>query len=230
MTDDELIEPTGDFKELAAFLDSEDAPEDWMPAAVLDGYLAGVAASPETMYPSTWLPKIWGDTPFQPEDQAHWMLAAVMNRFNYINRFVRGESPGPLWPRLDKHSDGRPDVRGWAIGFVKAISLQPEAWRPLFHHQKAGYLLAPFFSYIRQYDANGDVAKTIADAPEDVRESYLAKLLPDIVRTIHLFWIEGPSAFAVSGSEGQPHRRKVGRNEPCPCGSGRKAKRCCGAG
>ena len=26
------------------------------------------------------------------------------------------------------------------------------------------------------------------------------------------------------------HRRvaKIGRNEPCPCGSGRKAKRCCG--
>jgi len=23
--------------------------------------------------------------------------------------------------------------------------------------------------------------------------------------------------------------KKVGRNEPCPCGSGRKYKRCCGA-
>ena len=23
--------------------------------------------------------------------------------------------------------------------------------------------------------------------------------------------------------------RKIGRNEPCPCGSGRKAKRCCNA-
>lgn len=23
--------------------------------------------------------------------------------------------------------------------------------------------------------------------------------------------------------------RKTGRNEPCPCGSGKKAKRCCGA-
>jgi len=23
--------------------------------------------------------------------------------------------------------------------------------------------------------------------------------------------------------------RKIGRNEPCPCGSGKKYKRCCGA-
>jgi hypothetical protein len=31
----------------------------------------------------------------------------------------------------------------------------------------------------------------------------------------------------------EPYRRedpKVGRNEPCPCGSGRKYKKCCGAG
>ncbi len=26
----------------------------------------------------------------------------------------------------------------------------------------------------------------------------------------------------------RPPRRKVGRNAPCPCGSGRKYKRCCG--
>jgi len=31
-------------------------------------------------------------------------------------------------------------------------------------------------------------------------------------------------------NDGVPVRRpvKVGRNEPCPCGSGRKWKRCCG--
>lgn len=30
----------------------------------------------------------------------------------------------------------------------------------------------------------------------------------------------------------EPYRRvepKVGRNDPCPCGSGRKHKKCCGA-
>lgn len=27
----------------------------------------------------------------------------------------------------------------------------------------------------------------------------------------------------------KPQRKKVGRNDPCPCGSGRKYKRCCGA-
>ena len=46
-----------------------------------------------------------------------------MARFNEIDLFARGEDPGPLWPRLDTHPEGGPIVRGWAVGFVKAISL-----------------------------------------------------------------------------------------------------------
>ncbi|USD67861.1 SEC-C domain-containing protein [Vibrio sp. SCSIO 43136] len=29
------------------------------------------------------------------------------------------------------------------------------------------------------------------------------------------------------GKQPQIERKKVGRNEPCPCGSGKKYKRCC---
>ena len=31
-----------------------------------------------------------------------------------------------------------------------------------------------------------------------------------------------------AGAQSQPRATRVGRNEPCPCGSGRKYKRCCG--
>ncbi|MBK1669496.1 hypothetical protein CKO28_15765 [Rhodovibrio sodomensis] len=89
MTDDELVEPTGDFKELTAFLDSDEAPADWMPAAVLDGYLFGIAVSPTRINPSEWMPMIWGDAPFESEQQGQWVLAAVMARLNEINQFVR---------------------------------------------------------------------------------------------------------------------------------------------
>jgi hypothetical protein len=37
-----------------------------------------------------------------------------------------------------------------------------------------------------------------------------------------------PSPNANTPTVPQPSRRKVGRNAPCPCGSGRKYKRCCG--
>jgi len=45
--------------------------------------------------------------------------------------------------------------------------------------------------------------------------------------------VENPPAEAVALASAptrrpQPFGRKVGRNEPCPCGSGKKYKRCCG--
>jgi uncharacterized protein len=43
-----------------------------------------------------------------------------------------------------------------------------------------------------------------------------AKIAPAVIQ-IHAFW-----------HKPQPKAVKVGRNDPCPCGSGKKAKKCCG--
>ena len=39
--------------------------------------------------------------------------------------------------------------------------------------------------------------------------------------------IPSSSGFGPELRNGQPIKRKVGRNELCPCGSGRKYKKCC---
>jgi preprotein translocase subunit SecA len=43
---------------------------------------------------------------------------------------------------------------------------------------------------------------------------------------------EGPVIFFNRGEDETPAQsgRKIGRNDPCPCGSGKKYKRCCGRG
>ncbi len=42
---------------------------------------------------------------------------------------------------------------------------------------------------------------------------------------------EGGCWFYIDGQYYDvPRDKKVGRNEPCPCGSGKKYKRCCGSG
>src|SRR5262245_13383190 len=40
----------------------------------------------------------------------------------------------------------------------------------------------------------------------------------------------GPAAPAAARPRSDADKAKVGRNDPCPCGSGRKYKKCCGAG
>jgi yecA family protein len=53
----------------------------------------------------------------------------------------------------------------------------------------------------------------------------LASGLPFCVSRIHRFWQRRAGRSAVPPAAS----RKIGRNEPCPCGSGKKYKRCCGA-
>lgn len=51
------------------------------------------------------------------------------------------------------------------------------------------------------------------------------------LREVSLFRREEGSWYYLSGDlqeEGEARGEKVGRNSPCPCGSGRKFKRCCG--
>jgi uncharacterized protein len=56
--------------------------------------------------------------------------------------------------------------------------------------------------------------------------------LADTVASLHAYWGEGRKAAAERLSQSAvPQRRsgpKVGRNDPCPCGSGKKFKKCCG--
>jgi SEC-C motif-containing protein len=44
-----------------------------------------------------------------------------------------------------------------------------------------------------------------------------------------LFELEGGAWRFVSGGAIPVISQKIGRNEPCPCGSGKKHKKCCGA-
>jgi SEC-C motif-containing protein len=44
-----------------------------------------------------------------------------------------------------------------------------------------------------------------------------------------LFELEGGEWRFVSGGAIPAVSQKIGRNEPCPCGSGKKHKKCCGA-
>ncbi len=53
---------------------------------------------------------------------------------------------------------------------------------------------------------------------EDIQEN-----LPVIVQTLYNFWRNKRSGGTVRNEE-----PKSGRNDPCPCGSGRKYKQCCG--
>jgi hypothetical protein len=61
------------------------------------------------------------------------------------------------------------------------------------------------------------------------RQGVVPSALPEPVgRTVRSAWL-ARRRDEVKATIAERSARKVGRNDPCPCGSGKKYKRCCGA-
>jgi uncharacterized protein len=103
--------------------------------------------------------------------------------------------------------------------------LHRAAWAPLAENPQANRrVLAPIESLTPEMAGAGPVEVT----PE-IRRT-IVRALPRLVAVIGVFWREGESAlFGAAPAPAPARAQKVGRNEPCPCGSGKKYKRCCGA-
>ena len=162
---------------------------------------------------------------FEDEKQARTVLGAIMGRYNEILR-VLDTDPDAYEPVFWEGPEGEVIADDWAEGFVDAIRLRPEAWRPLVEDREAFVLLIPILALCGD-EEGGSPLELDPEEDADLLDQ-APDLIPVCVADMHGFWKErcGRPAAASTGRAKSP---KVGRNDPCPCGSGRKYKRCCGA-
>ena len=152
------------------------------------------------------------------------MIGTIMGRYNEILR-VLGTDPEAYAPLFWEGPDGEVIAADWAEGFADAIRLRPEAWRPLLEDRQAIVMLMPIL--VLCGDAEGG-SPLDPDLEEDADlRAEAPELIPACVAGIDAFWKERRGR--PEAGSGRAKSAKVGRNDPCPCGSGRKYKRCCGA-
>jgi uncharacterized protein len=230
------------------YLWSEDLPDEAMLLSELDGYLTAVAISPNLILPSEWLPAIWDDEdpPFADKTEANAIYGAITGLYNDVLRALAGDAAS-FEPILMDDLDGTRIADLWIQGFVRGLSLRPEDWKPLFDTEDGQLALLPFMALCPNPDGTYEV--DMSDEERDRLAAEVLPILPDCVAMMRDFWLEkglGPRTappprrdasprslwLARSSSPQEPIRRpagKVGRNDLCPCGSGKKYKRCCGA-
>lgn len=208
---------------LDEFLISDRAPEGSMLLSDLDGFLTGIAIGPDMLLPSEWLPVIWGgDEPeFASTDEAQAIILAIMLRYGEIISALENAHED-FDPIFLEGPDGRTIAADWAAGFLDAVSLRPESWQPLLRDKQAAMYATPIFLLASSDDQIPDDIK--AGVAEMNLSGRLHELIPEAVFAIDAFWRKRRKAATV------PVRAagKTGRNDPCPCGSGRKYKKCCG--
>ena len=219
-----------DLEALDKVLRSDRLPPNGMMVSELDGFLTGIAIGPELIRPSEWLPLVWGgNTPeFAGLDEANAVLCSLMVRYNEILRDVADDAFAPIFWTDRK---GTVVATDWAEGFLQAIKLRPDAWKPLFTSERDGKLLFPILSLC--CDERGASLLGLPPDAEDRIVERAPELITSCVIGIAAYWRHnGPMQILMSSKPGprpKPRRIaiKVGRNDPCPCGSGRKYKRCC---
>jgi uncharacterized protein len=217
--------------ELTDFLESNLVPDDAMNVSMLHGYLTAIAIGPATVMPGEWLPGIWGEgglAKLETLEQARRIHELILRFYNQIIQTFM-ETPDDFVPLLfEDEEDGKWVVapEDWCVGFSMGVFMREDAWTPLFDSESVG-MLAP----IMAFSLNGaEEGVPEGPMPDDVRKTLISQL-PEAAQTIYAYWLpfrrkqaQGPAPTPVppAGSS------KVGRNDLCPCGSGKKYKKCCG--
>jgi uncharacterized protein len=216
LTDEEL-------DELENFLDSDATSEEAMDISMLDGFLTALAIGPNNLMPSQWMPVVWGeDMKWASQAQAERMTELVFRHANDILFYLRDE-PDTFEPLLYEHQHEGKTVAiidEWCTGFVRGMALDEEGWRPLMDSEEGEDMLYPILLY--GTEAGWDELEQHPEL-EQRHEEYVASL-GERVMAIQDWWLPTRKAKSTIRRD-EP---KVGRNDLCPCGSGKKFKQCCG--
>ncbi len=209
-----------DLERLDHFL-ADDAPDSSMGLDELHGLLTAVICSPHVILPSQWIPVVWGDQ--EPEfanmDQAQDITGMMMRMNNDVASWLADGIFEPLFME-ETLANGTVilDPHGWCEGFVRGMQLQPDSWRD----EELNDALMPIIVLSDTIKDDPKIDELLDD--EDAVEK-LAEAIPGAVVSIfhHQRQHFQPPSQTVRRAP------KVGRNDPCPCGSGKKYKKCCGA-
>ncbi len=204
-----------------------------------DGFCTALIVCPTIVSPAKWLKQVWGpDEPpeFDSMEEMQHLIDMVMGHYNRVAGLLgRPEEYGPLI--IEDPNTGELFWDFWLEGFMRAVVQYPDAWKQVIHSGDDGALAAMMsimdlsrFARERANYSQEEQAERDREAPDQITEAVLelnryAKGKPSeglfggMLSNIPHFSSLAPSFRA----------QKVGRNDSCPCGSGRKYKKCCGA-
>lgn len=228
----------GERQTLAALL-QERAPQGAMTLSEADGFFHGVVSLPRLTLPSVWLPEVLGNAEPKDEREAEQVFGLLMRQYNEVARAQLAGDPQP-------QSDGSARQSAeWLRGLGRALPLDPDAALTLARTERGAQVVGMLLSHAVTADMVGELPPS-ADrlellemrehslaalrriAPEENRE--MLRALASVVHRTLADARERANRRPRHPSEGTFVRsgRKIGPNEPCPCGSGKKYKKCCG--
>ena len=182
-----------------------------------DGLMTAIIVGPEPVPQTEWLPMLLSsaDAALDGED-TRLLTGMLLAQYGAIIKSLRSRSK-PYKPLFWKDGEGRLITSDWARGFLDGMRLREEPWEEL-RKDKA----QTFFALLAVLFQDGGIDAQLLEDGLDPKEFFEDALgsVPDWIQTF--YGIREERAAGDRRADG-----KVGRNDPCLCGSGKKYKKCC---
>lgn len=205
---------------LMELLDAKSEAHNTMRCDEVQGFMMALLSGPDALNPTNWLPEILGeeslfDAKERTEIERLIMAMAADTRMKLNEKILPD-----LWFYEDEA--GNPDFYTWCNAYLYALDIVPTDWFEAVDQEEFEDLFYPIMALGGIYDdeENGEVILHLNEKELTQLESDL----PHVLLDIYWYWqaiINKPQTVRREGE-------KVGRNDPCPCGSGKKYKACCG--
>jgi len=191
--------------------------------STLDGFFTAVVSGPDMIPPSRWLPSLWGD--FEPEwqsqQEAEKVLSLLMRYMNSVAAFLMKDPKNfePMFMERESKGQTYMIVDEWCEGYMRGVNLIGERWQ--MDSAVMSKLLAPIKAFTLEFEAEN------FDQLSDQEIEKLQKAVTPNVIAIHDYWLRQRSIQQPPFKAFRHTEPPAGRNDPCPCGSGKKYKKCC---
>jgi len=188
----------------------------------LQGFICAIVSGPEMIAPSRWMPLALGVAPrYENAEQVQETLELVMRFYNQnVQALTNGKGIDLILYHLPDGEDY--DYESWCRAYLDGVDLSEVPWEDAGDPQEVDELLFPFVVLAGELpeEAVGRLKPGELEGLAKACQEDLGSMLLDV----HRYWLARRTPATA-----RREAPKTGRNDPCPCGSGKKFKQCCGA-
>jgi uncharacterized protein len=186
----------------------------------LDGFFAALACAPDTIMPSQWMPAIWGGEALTPEweskDELETFSRAVFTLYNQVMQCLNEDDFQALFHEREAKGKIYTIVDEWCNGFMRGINL----WGPIAANDAT--LIEELIQPLRLFTTEPGFERLDAMTEDEIIAQQ--QLIESNVRRMFQHFL---GQRKIANAPIVRDKQKVGRNDPCICGSGKKYKKCC---
>lgn len=200
-----------------------------MNVEALDGFLCAVIVGPEVVMPTECLGPILGREPdFESRAEAEAFIELLMRHWNTIAMSI-DEPPRHVYlPVMMRDPDRSTPGNDWANGFLRGVSMRKDAWRTFLDDDDRAGPMVPIFALAHEHHPDPTLRSYREPVSAELREELHQGAAAALIAMRRYFREQVAMARERARMPLRRNEPKVGRNDPCPCGSGRKYKQCHG--